>query len=359
MRRARRTVAITAAIGLCAAAVGVAVVGTASHGGDPAAAATEDAAVATVKVERRDLVETDSVDGELGYGDERAVPGSAQGTVTAIAPAGAVVQRGQTLYEVDGVAVPLFYGARPFWRTLDTSADDGEDIRELEENLVALGYGDDGLVVDTEFDSATRRAVKRWQDALGRDDTGVVQASDVVVQADAVRVVSDEVAVGDSAQPGTAVVKVTGTTRIVTMSIDVAQRPFVHGGDAVEVELPDGTRTAGKIAIVGSVATAEQSDDPNGDSTPKIKVAITVDDAKAIGDLDEAPVVVYVTRAATKNATAVPVRALLALAEGGYAVEVRHGNASDLVAVETGAFADGWVEVRGDVQPGDRVVVAQ
>ena len=44
----------------------------------------------------------------------------------------------------------------------------------------------------------------------------------------------------------------------------------------------------------------------------------------------------------------VPVAALLALAEGGYGVEVVDGSTSHYVAVETGLFAGGRVEVSGD-----------
>jgi hypothetical protein len=55
---------------------------------------------------------------------------------------------------------------------------------------------------------------------------------------------------------------------------------------------------------------------------------------------------------------AVPANALLALLEGGYAVErVTDGGGTELVAVETGLFADGWVEVSGDLAEGDEVVV--
>jgi multidrug efflux system membrane fusion protein len=44
---------------------------------------------------------------------------------------------------------------------------------------------------------------------------------------------------------------------------------------------------------------------------------------------------------------AVPVGALLALAEGGYGLEVVRGGTSAVVAVDTGMFADGKVEVSG------------
>jgi multidrug efflux pump subunit AcrA (membrane-fusion protein) len=54
------------------------------------------------------------------------------------------------------------------------------------------------------------------------------------------------------------------------------------------------------------------------------------------------------------------VRALLALSEGGYAVEkVRAGGTHQLVAVKLGTFADGYVGVTGRVRPGDRVVMAR
>ena len=43
----------------------------------------------------------------------------------------------------------------------------------------------------------------------------------------------------------------------------------------------------------------------------------------------------------------VPVGALLALAEGGYGLEIIEGSTSRIIAVQTGLFADGQVEVTG------------
>ena len=56
---------------------------------------------------------------------------------------------------------------------------------------------------------------------------------------------------------------------------------------------------------------------------------------------------------------AVPVNALVALLEGGYAVErVADDGSSSLVGVELGIFQDGWVEVRADgLDEGDAVAV--
>jgi hypothetical protein len=55
---------------------------------------------------------------------------------------------------------------------------------------------------------------------------------------------------------------------------------------------------------------------------------------------------------------AVPVSALVALAGGGYAVEVVHGAARRLVAVQTGLFANTRVQVSGrGLTTGTRVQV--
>ena len=69
---------------------------------------------------------------------------------------------------------------------------------------------------------------------------------------------------------------------------------------------------------------------------------------------------VSITTGSVKNALVVPVNALLALASGGYAVEVAAGGAHHLVGVQLGLFddADGLVQIiGGGLTPGTRVVV--
>ncbi len=74
--------------------------------------------------------------------------------------------------------------------------------------------------------------------------------------------------------------------------------------------------------------------------------------------LDEAPVEVEIIDDRAVDVLAVPVSALLALSEGGYAVEIDAGNGTTrLVAVEVGMYADGFVEVTtAELSAGDRVV---
>ena len=72
--------------------------------------------------------------------------------------------------------------------------------------------------------------------------------------------------------------------------------------------------------------------------------------------LDTAPVQVHFTTTTRHNVLAVPVTALVALHEGGYALQRTDGT---LVAVTTGLFAGGQVEVSGNgVTAGMRVETA-
>ena len=123
----------------------------------------------TAKVATRDLVQTEQVDGRLGYGATRTIAGGPKGVITALPAEGTVIDRGGSLWEVDGAPGPaLLFGDKPMWRRLATGVDNGADVHQLEENLVALGFADPAVMtVDDTFTSATAAAVKRWQKVAG------------------------------------------------------------------------------------------------------------------------------------------------------------------------------------------------
>ncbi|HKY67044.1 MAG TPA: hypothetical protein VJM49_11770, partial [Acidimicrobiales bacterium] len=212
--------------------------------------------------------------------------------------------------------------------------------------------------VDQDWTDATTDAVEEWQEALGLDDTGRIAPGDVVVHPSAVRVAAWATQLG--AQAGGPALTVTGTAKEVTVDLEATRQQLVQVDQAVDVELPDGSSTTGRITAVGTVAEipTDESDTPMDDATPTVEVTIALDDPAAGGTLDEAPVVVRLVTSTAAGVTAVPVEALLALAEGGYAVERQlDGGTTELVAVELGAVADGWVQVTGDLTEGDDVVV--
>jgi len=252
------------------------------------------------------------------------------------------------------------YGSLPAWRTLAEGVADGADVRQLEQNLTDLGFANArNLTVDDHFTSATTDAVKRWQHALGLPETGQVDLGRVVFLPGPARVSSVHPTVGSPAQPGGAVLDTTSTTKVVTVALDASKTYLVKAGDAVVVTLPDQKTVPASVTEVGKVATAPANNGGGGgNSTPTVNVTVALSDPAAGGDLDQAPVEVDITTDSRHNVLVVPVNALLALTEGGYAVEATDGTASHLVPVTTGLFANGNVEISGPgVQAGMKVKV--
>ncbi|WP_141576309.1 efflux RND transporter periplasmic adaptor subunit [Actinomadura sp. WMMA1423] len=325
---------LSAAGVVVAGGTGLATVGL--GGGEPAAEHGSPPP-ATASIERTTLVETQDVDGTLGYGSTRTISSTGHGTLTWLAGEGAVVSRGRSVYRVDNKPVPLLYGTLPLYRRL-AEGTEGVDVLQFERNLRALGYT--GFTVDKTFDGSTADAVKRWQDDLGVTETGRIEPGAAVVAPGRIRVDDRKASVGD--RVGGPVLTYTGTSRVVSVDLDIEYRRLVRKGGAVEVELPSGGTAKGTITSVGKVAKQAQDDQP---ATVEIRIAVA--GRKAIGSYDKAPVTVRLTANRHADVLAVPVGALLAQGDGGYAVQVVDGTRVRTVPVETGAFTGGKVEISG------------
>jgi peptidoglycan hydrolase-like protein with peptidoglycan-binding domain len=322
-------------------------------------ASTKPAVAKTATVARKTLEVTTDLDGTLGYAGSVLVNGGLFGTLTWVPTEGTIMRRGDQLYEVDGSRrATLMYGPKPAWRTLRASITDGDDVMQLETNLVAMGFAPSGMPVDRHWGTATTTAVKAWQKAAGLSVDAVVDLGEVVFLPDAFRVTS-AAAIGGQAGQGGAVLEGSSDRRVVAVKLAANRQALLALNTAVTISLPKGTSAAGKVAAVGRVAHAGSGSDISGGSTPTIDVTITLDDPSAAGDLDQAPVKIHIVTDSRTNVLAVPVSSLVALLEGGYAVEVVAADGStSYVGVELGLFQSGWVEVKsGNVHEGDKVLV--
>lgn len=297
---------------------------------------------ATAAVTRQTLRDTRSLDGELGHGPSTPLLNRRAGTITALPAQGGVVKRGEALYRVDNVPVLLLYGALPAYRPLGTG-DTGPDVRQLEENLKAMGWS--GFTVDDTFSGSTATAVRAWQRKLGLEQTGRLELGSVVFAAGEVRVDSVDATLGQPASPGQAVLHLTGTATVVTLSTELTYQQLLRKDTEVSVSMPDGQRLPGRVTASYPVIDAGSGPDP----TPSTKIEAVIAIQGAIPDgLDQAAVHVDVTRAEHRDVLTVPVVALVVLREGGYGVEVVEDGVGHYVAVKTGIFAQGRVEVSGD-----------
>lgn len=363
-RRPRRR-ALGAALALLAAALLVVLLtdpfgGAAS--GDPGTGASEAAgATGLAMVERRSLSSRHEEEGTLGYAGELSIVDQLTGTLTALPSVGEVIEPGEVLYRVDHQPVVLLHGKVPAYRKLEEGIE-GRDVRQLNADLVALGYAEEEWL-DPEsdyFGEATADAVEALQEALGIEETGALDLGAVVFLPSAARITALEATLGTAAKPGAAIAAATSTRRQVVVAASPATQSELKRGDKVTITLPSERTTPGVIARIGKVATVPAAEAGQPEAEATIEVDVRPLDQQATGSLDEAPVTVSIVTQTVKDALVVPVTALLALAEGGYAVEVAHGAARRLVGVRVGLFddADGLVQVTGKgLAAGDRVVV--
>jgi hypothetical protein len=302
-------------------------------------------------------------------------------TYTWLPSVGAVIKEDEPAYSLSNQPVPLLYGSIAAYRAFYVGMSDGADVGELTADLIALGYGA-GLTQSEHYSSATAAAVERWQRALGLAATGEILLGQVVFEPGPIQVASVTPSVGASAGGsggsassssggGGGVLTATSTTPEASIALDPAQQSEVAVGDKVSIVLPNNQTTPGVISSVGTVATTpstsgNDSSSPSSDngtaSTPTITVQVTPTNPPSDGSWwDQAAVSVTVTTATAHDALVVPVDALLALANGGYAVEAVGANGiHHLVHVSLGMFddSDGLVQITSSgLSVGEKVVV--
>jgi hypothetical protein len=332
---------------------------------DASAVRDNEAATSLAPIERRSLSTQTQLNGTLGYAGSYTVLGRARGTVTWLPDPGQVIGNGQVLYRVDEAPVVLLSGSTPAYRTLAagvTTADvTGADVAQLNHDLVALGYVPEADVHAAwdQFSWATVTGVEKLQKHLGAQQTGRLDLGAVVFLPTAARVTTLSASLGGPASG--AVLRATSTARTVSVSLDADLQSEVKIGDRVTIMLPDDSTTPGVVISAGTVATDPSTSAGGADSGPTVPVTIRPTDATATGGLDQTPVVVSITDQTVSHVLVVPVTALLALAGGGYAVElVADDGTHHLVRATPGLFdnAAGLVQVsEAGLAPGQRVVV--
>lgn len=301
-----------------------------------------------------------------------AILAAGGGTITDIAAAGLAVTTGTVLYRADGFPVVAVEGdpsaLAVLGRDLSIGVDSGNDVKLLEQMLRSGGFDVGGtLVVDDTFDATTAEAVLAWWQSI--DPTLVAELADLVVPTNSLIVVPAGLRTTSAAldegvvlASDALVMSLSVPARRVTTSAPVGDATFALGS-VIEVEYSDGTATDGRVVEVGNIAS-NTSNQPG--ATPSVEITIEVTEIPAAMDtFVSVPVTLRVVDQTIDGALVVPTTALLALLEGGYALEVVTAPATattpattQLIAVTPGLYIDGDVVVTGDqVVAGLEVVV--
>lgn len=335
------------AVSLVGAALAGAVTAVAVRGGQAAPAAPAPPRLATATVVRTNLVTTALTGGTLGYAAARPVVNLMTGIYTWLPRPGTPVRAGGVLYRVDDTPVTLMAGSVPAWRPFGIGMTDGPDVRQLQAGLIAGHFAGGLLTTPTgRYDLATADAVERWQTARGMTVTGAIPLGQVVFLPTAVLVGAMSVAAGEAAAAGQRPYQVTTGQRTVTVPLNPTLPPAAVG-ESVSIILPTQAAVPGTITAVSAVSSTSGQ--------------LTVTPSGATGTGTNVQVEVSLAVQSARGVLAVPVSALLALAGGGYGLEVvTPSGAHRLAGVTAGLFASGQVQVSGPgITAGTRVVVAQ
>ncbi|MGW5577163.1 peptidoglycan-binding protein [Micromonospora chokoriensis] len=330
--------------------------------GDPQRPRAEAATTATVT--RQTLTDAIEVDGKVAYGTAMPLVSRAQGIVTWLPRVGTVLGRGDPVLRADDRPVVLLFGNLPMYRELKVGVE-GSDVRQLESNLRALDYFYG--TPNEKFDKATEVAVKRWQKRLKVTESGIVGAGAVIYTPEQLRVAAASLRVGAPATGD--VLTVTTTKQVVTATVKEKQAGLAKAGNTVTVHLPGGRTTKGTVAGAANAATAagaQGSAPAGGEITAPPEggqggetVVVSIADQAALKNHSGADVQVRYVVATRADVLTVPVTALLALAEGGFGLEIQEGATTRILTVKTGLAAQGRIEVSGaGIDQGTTVVTA-
>ena len=277
------------------------------------------------------------VDGIIDLGEIVFVPGPSQ-IVTQ------VVSKGM---QTTGTVVRVTTGERAV----------GTDILQLEKALLALQYDADGkLEADGVFTLESIAAIIEFQNAVALEVDGIIDIGEIVFLSGAARVTDQLTTEGNVVGAGSSVLDISFSPKVVRMDLPSDEQGSLVSGSEVIVELPDQSKVPASVISVSNIA----ENPTNGFGLATFDVVIELSDSQLALGLDEAPVEVIVVSDSVVGVMAVPVSALVALLEGGYAVELDTGNGTKrYVGVETGFFGEnGMIEiVSPELEPGDRVVI--
>ncbi len=216
------------------------------------------------------------------------------GTFTSLPRAGAVFSRGKVLYRVSNDPVILLYGNTTLYRSL-YEGETGPDVRELNRNLVVLGYA-----TSSELDPSsdylnyeTAYALERLQYHLGEDETGSLAEGQAVFLPGQARITTVSATLGTNAGPSAPIMQASSTSRQVVVSLDASEQVGGQGRQRGGDHAPDGDAAPGVVSGIGTVAS--------GGSNPTLPVYITLKDPQAAGTLDQAPVTVEITSARSRT----------------------------------------------------------
>jgi peptidoglycan hydrolase-like protein with peptidoglycan-binding domain len=295
---------------------------------------------------------------------------------TRVPQEGSELTEGDALMSVGGREVTLFRGSSPSYRDLGIGVS-GTDVAQLEQGLRRLGY--DPGPADGVFDSLTEQAVAAWYarrgvepitasaddleeilpiqlraDPSGAPTGGLIVPADELIFVEALPIRVTETLVGRGAEIDGPVALVSDATVAIDSSVPIEEAGLLRAGMRVLIDEPDlGISATG---VVSRIAYGPGTDGVDGFH---VYFEVLVDDPQPV--LINASTRLTVPVETTgEPVLVVPITALTLGGDGTSRVQRARGEVLELLEVEPGLSAQGFVEVSpigNDLGPGDLVLI--
>ncbi len=303
------------------------------------------AAVAVAKAELRSLAPQSEVPGSVVSMRDSLVAAATSGKIEWVADVGVEVEEGDVIARIEAADAEF---------TRDDSAAQVRRLTARAEYLDSfykrfVGLGEDAGESEATLDEMRSnrdeavQAVRQAEVALRRAEINLDRTK--VRAPFAGRVVSQEIQVGEFANPGSGLVRLVDTSRYeVTARAPAGLARNVEAGQAIRIANGVDTMDALVRAVV-----------PVGDDRSRmLELRLELPDTTwYVGSA----VRVSLPAAQARNVTAVPRDALVLRADRVSVYVVGEDNAAKRIDVELGAAEGDYIEVIGDIEPGESVVI--
>lgn len=277
--------------------------------------------------------------------NDARLAGEVPGRLVHVAEVGTVIAAGEPVARVDDETLTL--------ELRDTEARVGRQRAELDQATRQLermrALKDDKLIAASQLDEAESTAEIRRRELAQAEvarDRARHQLSQGTIRAPYSGVVVERLAqVGEYLQAGASVARFVQTDSIeLTARAPAALAAHLTPGQTVPVR-QNGQDREGRIRAIVPAADAVSR---------QLELRLELDDRGwMVGTAAE----VALPQNAIHTATTVPRDALVLRPEGTYVFRIRADQTAERVNVVAGQIEDGWIEIDGEIEPGDHLVV--
>ena len=276
-------------------------------------------------------------------------------------PAGATPETLQRLLFVSGKPVFAFVSATPLWKNLSTSLASGAqrvNVATLQKALKKQGYYK--KAVNGNFNSATKKALKRWQKAMGVKATGVVDVTKFVWMPTGSVLTAWSVNLGSHVSSGTALASVVSPSRLsASASISQSDIASLKVGQKAQMTIDGYTTDAftGRISFISSEPASSSSSATSSSSSTQYSITVSSEDLPKLAKSGMTGTLDIVIQQAT-DVLMVPTTAVSGSASTSF-VRVMQDGQPVFRQVQTGMATSSYTEITSGLTAGETVVTGQ